>query len=96
MKIDFEFETMYGVFRDAITLPDDHDLTDQQIEEMKTQRLNNWLAIVNSPPSETPQETPQPPPQTLTIAGESYTLLEGTPPSGAKLIEVNNNWYVKD
>jgi hypothetical protein len=50
MKIDFSFETKYGKFADALHLPDDHELTDAEIETMKQERLNNWLAIV------TPQE----------------------------------------
>ena len=28
IKIDFEFDTPYGVFRDALHLPDDHTFTD--------------------------------------------------------------------
>lgn len=58
MKIDFEFETTYGVFRDALHLPDDHGMTEDEIQAMKQQRLDNWLAIVNAPPAEetTPTE----------------------------------------
>lgn len=47
MKIDFSFETQYGNFSDAIHLPDDHTLTDAEIETMKQQRLDNWIAIVS-------------------------------------------------
>lgn len=56
IKIDFEFDSPYGVFRDAIHLPDDHGLTDDQIQAMKQQRFDNWLAIVNAPPVEEPQQ----------------------------------------
>jgi hypothetical protein len=49
MKIDFSFETQYGNFCDAIHLPDDHNLTDAEIEAMKQQRLDNWIAIVSAP-----------------------------------------------
>lgn len=52
LKIDFEFETKHGVFRDALHLPDDHVYTDSDIEDMKQQRLLNWLSIVNPPPVE--------------------------------------------
>lgn len=55
IKIDFEFDSTYGVFRDALHLPDDHGMTDDEIQAMKQQRLDNWLAIVNAPPVE---ETP--------------------------------------
>jgi hypothetical protein len=46
MKIDFEFETQYGMFRDALHLPDDHGLSEDEINAMKQQRVNNWINIV--------------------------------------------------
>lgn len=52
IKIDFEFDTPYGVFRDALHLPEDHGLTDEQIQAMKEQRRDNWIAIVTAPPAE--------------------------------------------
>ena len=52
IKIDFSFDTQYGTFSDALHLPDDHTLTDAEIEAMKQQRLDNWLAIVNAPHTE--------------------------------------------
>lgn len=50
MKIDFEFETSYGIFRDALYLPDDHELSEDQITAMKVERLNNWIYFVENPP----------------------------------------------
>lgn len=50
MKIDFEFTTPYGVFRDALYLPDDHSYTDEQIAAMKQERLDNWLFAIENPP----------------------------------------------
>jgi len=50
IKIDFEFETQHGVFRDALYLPEDHDLSQEQIDAMKQERLDNWLFIVENPP----------------------------------------------
>ena len=50
IKIDFEFDSSYGVFRDALHLPDDQGLSDEQIEAMKQQRLNNWIAVITAPP----------------------------------------------
>jgi len=52
IKIDFEFESPYGVFRDALHLADDHTFTDDEIAAMKQQRYDNWWAIVNPPPVE--------------------------------------------
>ena len=51
-RIIFEFATPYGVFRDALYLPADHGLTADQIAEMQRERLNNWLAIVETPADE--------------------------------------------
>jgi hypothetical protein len=56
IKIDFAFDTKYGRFGDALHLPDDHGLSDAEIEAMKQQRLTNWLAIVD-PPEETTSAT---------------------------------------
>jgi hypothetical protein len=49
IKIDFEFETQYGKFGDALHLSADHGLSDAEIEAMKQQRLDNWLAIIETP-----------------------------------------------
>jgi hypothetical protein len=56
IKIDIEFDTPYGVFRDALHLPDDHTFTDAEIQAMKEQRRDNWIAIVSAPPVEEPLE----------------------------------------
>lgn len=52
IKIDFEYQTKFGKFADALHLPDDHGMTAEQIEDMKAQRLANWLAIVDAPAQE--------------------------------------------
>lgn len=51
MKIDFEFESSYGVYRDALYLDDNHSLTEQDIEAMKLERFNNWVYAVENPPT---------------------------------------------
>jgi hypothetical protein len=56
IKIDFQFETPYGKFADALYLPDDHTFTDSEIDAMKQQRVDNWIAAVTTPPVETPVE----------------------------------------
>jgi hypothetical protein len=50
MKIEFEFQTPHGVFRDALHLPEDHKFTDAEIEVMKQQRVDNWVILVETPP----------------------------------------------
>lgn len=56
MKIDFEIEKDGMVFRDAIVLPDDHTMTDEQIESMKQSRFDAWYEVVTNPPEEVIQE----------------------------------------
>ena len=56
MKIDFEFQTPHGVFRDALHLPDDHAFTEAEIEAMKQQRVDNWIAVVTAPAVEEPAQ----------------------------------------
>lgn len=90
IKIDFEFETKYGAYRDAIHLPEDHGLTDAEISAMKQQRVDNWIALIEAPAE------PEPVVDTVEVAGETYRKLEGVPPSGAKLIEVAGVWYYKE
>ena len=47
MQILFTFDTEFGQLSDALILPDDHTLTDVELEAMKQERLTNWLAEVN-------------------------------------------------
>lgn len=56
MKIDFEFQTEHGLFRDALHLADDHSLTDEQIEAMKAERRDAWIAVVTAPSVEEPEQ----------------------------------------
>jgi hypothetical protein len=68
IKIDFEFETKYGKFRDALYLPEDHGLNQEQIALMQQQRLDNWLFAVENPP--------EPEPETVEIDGVTYEKVE--------------------
>lgn len=67
MKIDFEFDTPHGKFRDALHLPDNHGLSDAEIEAMKAQRCDAWIAAVT---------TPAPEPETVDIDGVTYEKVE--------------------
>ena len=62
MRIDFEYETAYGKFADAIWFPDDEPMTPAEIEAEKQRRLANWLAVVEPPPP-----PPPPPPEDLAV-----------------------------
>lgn len=68
MKIDFEYTTQYGVFRDALYLDDDHQLSDAEIETLKQERLNNWVFSVENPPA--------PAPETVEVDGVLYEKVE--------------------
>jgi hypothetical protein len=52
MKIDFEFQTEYGMYRDALYLEDDHTFTWNELETMKQQRVDNWIAVITAPPTD--------------------------------------------
>lgn len=40
------------MFRDALYLPDDHTHTDVEIDAMKQERINAWVLLITSAPSE--------------------------------------------
>lgn len=65
IKIDFEFDTRHGVYRDAITLPDDHTLSAADIEAMKIARRDSWIYAIDNPP-------PPVEPDTVEIDGVTY------------------------
>jgi hypothetical protein len=52
MQIIFTVETPHGSFTDALYLNEDHTFTEAEIEAMKQQRVDNWIAIVTSPSTE--------------------------------------------
>lgn len=56
VSIDFEIVRDGNVFRDAIVLPDDHGLTDKQIEAIKESRYALWLDAINTPAEEQTEE----------------------------------------
>jgi hypothetical protein len=52
VKIDFEFDSPYGKYADAIVLLDGQTMTDAEIEAMKQARYDQWIASVTNPPVE--------------------------------------------
>jgi hypothetical protein len=68
IKIDFEFDTRHGKFRDALHLPEDHGFSQEQIAAMQQERLDNWLFAVENPPA--------PEPETVEIDGVTYEKVE--------------------
>jgi len=71
IKIDFERETKYGVYRDALTLPENHGMSQAQLEAMMQQRVDNWINVVENPPPAPPQE-----PEYVEIDGIKYLRAE--------------------
>ena len=69
IKIDFEFDTPHGLFRDALHLPEDHAFSEADIQAMKEERRDNWIAVVTAPPVEAP-------PSTVTLDGVVYEKIE--------------------
>lgn len=59
MKIDFTITQGEFTFTDAIVLPDDHGMTDAEIEAMKQARFDAWYAIVTAPQEEVVESTPE-------------------------------------
>jgi len=56
ITIDFQFDSDYGAFKDALVLPEDHGFTDAQLDEMKQARFDNWIAIITTPQDDQPTE----------------------------------------
>lgn len=80
MKIDFEFvHPSHGKFRDALNLPDSHGFSEAELEAMKQQRFDNWVAVVEAPPVE---------PDTVEIDGVTYEKVEIDGQTVLKPVEV--------
>jgi hypothetical protein len=57
MKIVFEVQTDYGIYRDALYFSDDSPIpNDAAVEALKTERVQNWISFITAPPTENPEE----------------------------------------
>jgi hypothetical protein len=56
IKINFRIDNGTHSFSDALHLPVNHTYTDQEIEDMKQARFNNWVTIITTPPVEVIEE----------------------------------------
>lgn len=52
IRIIFEQQTEFGMYRDALYLPLDHSYSEEEIEAMKQKRIDNWIAMISNPPQE--------------------------------------------
>ena len=48
IKIDFEFQTDHGLYRDALYFSDDCNPSDSEIEVIKQQRLQAWITLIEN------------------------------------------------
>ena len=51
IRIIFEKQTDFGMFRDALYLPADHGYSEEEIEAMKQVRVDNWISVISNPSS---------------------------------------------
>ena len=56
ITIPFELTQDGYTLKDAIVLPNDHNLTDDDIEELKQKRFDDWYAVVTAPSEEIVEE----------------------------------------
>ena len=58
IKIEIDYMTQFGRFRDALYLPHDHGFSEAEIETMKEQRRDNWVALIQKSMEESAEELP--------------------------------------
>lgn len=49
IQVIIEKETQYGVYRDALYFLEDQMPLDEEIERMKQERVDNWIAVITAP-----------------------------------------------
>lgn len=67
MKVVFCAQTPYGLFSDALNLPDDQSFTEEQIQAMQQQRIDQWITFIETSATEVPVEQPTDQPLDLTV-----------------------------
>jgi hypothetical protein len=79
MQIRFSYETKYGMFSDALNLPDDHQFTEEELTAMKEQRRDNWIAYIDSTQIENTSQEQVTEPVSETTVEETPQDTEPTP-----------------
>ena len=46
MKIDFSRKHELGIFKDSIVLPDDHTLSEEEIDAIQEERFQSWVSMM--------------------------------------------------
>ena len=57
IKVDFEITGEHGTFRDCIVLPENHGMSDAEIEAIKQKRYADWVAVITTVEEEPIEET---------------------------------------
>jgi hypothetical protein len=70
MKINFEFQTGHGAYKDALYLNDNHSLSQDEINALKQERLDKWLYYMDNP------APPEPEKETVEVEGVLYEKIE--------------------
>ena len=52
IKLNFGITQDGFTFRDTLYLPDDHNLTEDEIESLKMERFTNWKAFIEAASSD--------------------------------------------
>lgn len=48
MQIRFEFDTKYGIFKDALNLPDEHGFSNAELDAIKQARVDAWILHIDT------------------------------------------------
>ena len=57
VKIEFEFETEFGTYKDALYFEEGAVPSDAEVEVMKQSRVDNWMLMVD-PSNQTMDQSP--------------------------------------
>jgi hypothetical protein len=52
IQIIFSKETAYGVYQDALYFPADQVPSEEELERLKQERVDNWIAVITAPQME--------------------------------------------
>ena len=58
IKIDFKFDTAYGIFSDALYFQDNQIPSEAEIESIKISRRDAWINLIENPPIDTEADYP--------------------------------------
>lgn len=51
IRIEFESQTPYGLFKDSLVLPENHGMTEEQIEKLKADSVQAFIDAFTAEPA---------------------------------------------